>query len=152
MAGHSRRTPEQAERLREIVRMRRARFTEDQIAQRLGISQPRVSQLYKQALAEIPAHDVEEHRTEELGLIDDAIRSLMRIALEAGHPRTSVEAWNAIRGWAERKAKLLGLDAPTRSTVQVITADQIDAEIARLEAEIAAQEKSLADQDDRSAA
>lgn len=151
MPGRSRRTPEQAERLREIVRMPRARFTEDQIGQRLGISQPRVSQLYKQALAEIPAHDVEEHRAEEVGLIDDAIRSLMRIALEAGHPRTSVEAWNAIRGWAERKARLLGLDAPTRRAVEVITTDQIDAEIARLEAEIAARER-LADQDDRPAA
>ncbi len=37
----------------------------------------------------------------------------------------------------ERRAKLLGLDAPTR--MQVVTIDAVDAEIARLTAELAAQ-------------
>jgi len=42
----------------------------------------------------------------------------------------------------ERRAKLLGLDAPTR--VQVVTVDLVDAEIARLTAELAAQPGSPA--------
>ncbi|MGH3408116.1 MAG: sigma factor-like helix-turn-helix DNA-binding protein [Streptosporangiaceae bacterium] len=135
----TRRTPEQAERLRQIVQMRRAHFGQDQIAAKLGISQQRVSQLYKQALTEVPAQDIEEHRAEELILIDDAIRNLLRIAMDLStSPRTRVEAWNAIRGWSDRKARLLGLDAPARSRVEVITEDVIDAEIRRLETEIAA--------------
>jgi hypothetical protein len=48
--------------------------------------------------------------------------------------RTRVEAWSAIRGWAEHKARLLGLDAP--KTHAVLTLDAIDAQIATLEAEL----------------
>jgi hypothetical protein len=36
----------------------------------------------------------------------------------------------------ERRSKLLGLDMPTRSTVQVITEDSVDQAIAELEAQI----------------
>jgi hypothetical protein len=122
--------------MRQIVQMRRAHLGQDQIAAKLGISQQRVSQLYRQALAEIPAQDIEEHRTEELRLIDDAIRGLLRIIHNPGTtPRTAVEAWNSVRGWADRKARLLGLDAPSRSRVEVITEADIDTEWARLQAE-----------------
>lgn len=127
-------TPAQAERLAEVVSLRRQRLTQDEIARRLGISQQRVSQLYSQALAAFPAQQVDEHRAEELLLIDDAISDLLPVARDHDRPRTAVEAWSAIRGWAERKAKLLGLDAPTRS--EVITIDAIDAEIARLKVAI----------------
>lgn len=126
----------QAERLAQVVALRRRRLTQDEIARRMGISQQRVSQLYRQALAEIPASQIEEHRAEELMLIDDAIADLMPIARDHDRPRSAVEAWNAIRGWAERKARLLGLDAPTRNAIEVITSDMVDAEIARLEAEL----------------
>lgn len=37
----------------------------------------------------------------------------------------------------ERRAKLLGLDAPTKSRVEVVTEDVVDAEIRRLEDELA---------------
>lgn len=131
-----RRTPAQAERLAEVVALRRQRLTQDEIARRMGISQQRVSQLYRQALAEVPASDVGEHRAEELMLIDDAIANLMPIARDHTRARSAVEAWNAIRGWAERKARLLGLDAPARQRVEVITEDAIDAELERLAAEI----------------
>jgi hypothetical protein len=49
-----------------------------------------------------------------------------------------VEAWRAILGWAERKARLLGLDAPIRSQPQIIATDKLDAEIEALVAELAA--------------
>ena len=38
----------------------------------------------------------------------------------------------------DRRARYLGLDAPTRSRVEVVTEDVVDAEIRRLEAELAA--------------
>lgn len=131
----SRMTEEGRLKRAQVVSLRRQRLTFDQIAEQLGISQQRASQLYRSALAEVPVADIEEHRAEELVLIDDAISNLMVIAknVKAG-PRAQIEAWNSIRGWAERKAKLLGLDAPERR--EVISIDQIDREIARLTAEL----------------
>jgi hypothetical protein len=49
-------------------------------------------------------------------------------------PRTKVEAWNSLRGWAEHKAKLLGLFAPTKA--EVVTISALDQQIAQLEAEM----------------
>lgn|ERR1035437_3947658 len=136
MAARIRRTPAAAERLADVVALRRQRLTQADIARQLGISQQRVSQLYAQALAEVPAAQVAEHRAEELMLIDDAIADLLPIARDHTRPRSAVEAWNAIRGWADRKARLLGLDAPARSKVEVITEEMVDAEIRRLETEM----------------
>jgi hypothetical protein len=125
-----------AERRAQVVALRRGRATFDQIGRALGISKQRAHELYRTALAEIPAQQVDEHRAEELILIDDAIASLMIIARDHSRPRSAVEAWNAVRGWADRKARLLGLDAPRRQTVEVITSEMIETEIARLEAEL----------------
>jgi len=49
-------------------------------------------------------------------------------------PRSRIDAWLAIERWTERKAKMLGLDAPTRS--EVVTIGALDMEIAKLEAEL----------------
>lgn len=125
-----------AERRAQVIAMRRSRATFDQIGRALGVSRQRAHELYRQALAEIPAAQLEEHRAEELMLIDDAIADLMIIARDHSRPRSAVEAWNAIRGWADRKARLLGLDAPRRQAVEVITSEMIETEISRLEAEL----------------
>ena len=118
-----------------VLELRRQRWTFVDIAEELGLSRQRAQQLYDSALAEFPAANLEEHRAEELVLIDDATRHLMTIAKDqkASH-HARIEAWNSIRGWAERKARLLGLDAPERH--EVITVAQIDREIARLTAEL----------------
>ncbi len=124
-----------AERRAQVVALRRRRATFDQIGRTLGISRQRAHQLYSQALGEIPAPQLDEHRAEELILIDDAIRDLMKIARDSQtSPRTAVEAWTSIRGWAERKAKQLGLDAPTR--FEHLTLDAIDAELRLARAEM----------------
>jgi hypothetical protein len=123
-----------AERRAQVVALRRRRATFDQIGRALGITRQRAWQLYQQALADAPAPHVDEHRAEELVLIDDAIADLMKLARDHNAPRTAVEAWNGIRGWSERKAKLLGLDAPTR--FEHLTIDAIDAEIRMLKAEM----------------
>ncbi len=51
----------------------------------------------------------------------------------------------------DRRAKLLGLDAPTKSRVEVITQDQIEAEIERLSREIAEQEQHERQQEEAAA-
>jgi hypothetical protein len=124
-----------AERRAQVVALRRRRATFDQIGRALGVSKERAWKLYQEALAQVPAAQVDEHRAEELVLIDDAIAALMRIARDGGtSPRTAVEAWTSVRGWAERKAKLLGLDAPTR--FEHLTLDAIDAELRKAKAEM----------------
>jgi hypothetical protein len=124
-----------AERRAQVVALRRRRATFDQIGRALGITRQRAWQIYQGALAEIPAAHADEHRAEELVLIDDAIAALMKIARDGDTtPRTAVEAWTGIRGWAERKARLLGLDAPTR--FEYLTLDAIDAELRLARAEM----------------
>ncbi len=131
------RTPDSAARRARAVELRRARWTFDAIAADLGVSKQRAHELYLSALREVPAANVEQHRAEELALIDDAARELMEIARgpEVG-ARTRVEAWSVLRSWAERKAKLLGLDAPAPQRVEVITEDAIDAQIRALREEL----------------
>lgn len=108
---------EAAERRARVVALRRQRRTFADIGNELGVSAQRAHQLYWEAVEEVPAAEVHQHRAEELILIDDAIADLLMLAKSHRQPRTAVEAWNSIRGWAERKAKLLGLDAPTRAEI-----------------------------------
>lgn len=129
-----------AERRARVIELRRRRMSFAEIGAELGVSLQRAHAIYRETLAAIPAQHVEEHRAEELVLIDDAIANLLLIARDHDRPRTAVEAWTSIRGWAERKAKLLGLDAPAQV---VLTMDTIEAEIRRLEAELACQPSSL---------
>jgi hypothetical protein len=124
-----------AERRARVVELRRRRLSFVEIGREMGVTGQRAFAIYREALAAIPAQQVEEHRAEELALIDQAIRDLLPLAENHERPRSAIEAWNAIRGWAERKAKLLGLDAPAR--VEVLTLDAIDAEIRKLQAEFA---------------
>jgi hypothetical protein len=143
MTPRKRLTPASAARRVEVIKMRRARLTFAQIGDRLGISQQRAGQIYRAALSDIPAQQVDEHRAEELELIDLAVNRLMSIAADPEtSPRTRVEAWSAIRGWSERKSKLLGLDSPSKH--EVITLDAINAEIEKLAAELAAGSDDLA--------
>lgn len=143
------RTVECAEKKARIVELRRQRINWTDIGKAMGLSVPRCRTLYDQALAEIPAQHVDEHRAEELMLVDDATADLMIIAKDENvTPRSRIEAWSIIRSWAERKAKLLGLDAPT----QVVRIDNIDKEIAELTKEMeamAAAGQDVRDEDQR---
>lgn len=126
-------TKQTLEREALVVEMRTRRMTFDAIAAELGVSQTRAVQIYQGALARIPAQKVQEHRAEELMLVDAAIADLVTIIEEAKLANTwqdrknAIDAWGKIRDWSERKAKLLGLDAPTKNVTLTIT--QIDTEL-----------------------
>ena len=125
-----------AERRAQVVQLKRTKLSFAEIGRRIGITGQRAGQLYREALAQVPRMAVEEHRVEELELYDTAIHQLMRIATDTTvTPRTRVEAWTSIRGFAERKAKLLGLDSPAK--FEVISLDAIDAKIIELTRELA---------------
>lgn len=126
-------TTDQALRRAQIVRLRTARLTWDEIGRRLGISGQRAGQVYRAALAEAPVPDREEHRTDEVEFADTATRELLRIATDPStSPATQVECWRALRAWADLKAALLGLDEPTRPPELTLAA--INDQIERIEA------------------
>lgn len=145
-------TPEEsAQRRARIVELRRPgqRLTWSEIGRREDITPQRAHQIYDDALAAYPVTALAEARHEESELIDAAVRDLMSIATDdreyedskgnmrpVTSARTRVEAWSAIRGWSEHRAKLLGLNAPSRSTVDVVTHDSLAEEMQRLAAEL----------------
>lgn len=132
-----------------VVQLRRERRTWDAIGADIGVSKQRAHKIYQEALAEYPISALGEHRAEEGELIDQAIRDLLAIAADDREyenadgvskpvvsPRTRVEAWSAIRGWSEHRARLYGLNAPTRTQVDVVTRDSLATELERLAAEL----------------
>src|SRR3954465_2631121 len=122
-----RRTPEAAARRARVVELRRAHWPWADIGVDLGITAQGAQQLYSAALAEAPVAQLEEHRAEELLLVDAATRALLTLAWDRDVPaRTRIEAWSTIRAWAERKAKLLGLDASTKVSASILSTAQID--------------------------
>lgn len=126
-----------AERTASVVEWRSEGVPFAEIGRRLEVSAQRAHQIWEKALADLPAPKLAEHRASQLTLIDAAIRDLLKIARdEQVSPRTRVESWTALRGWAERQAKLLGTDSPTRKEITVISQDVVDAEIQKLTAEL----------------
>lgn len=134
-----------AQRRGKVVELRRQRKTWDVIGQELGVSKQRAHRIYQEALAEYPTSQLAEHRHEELELIDQAIQQLHAIIYatepdeatgKAVSARTRVEAISALRAWSQHRATLLGLNAPTRSQVDVVTHDSLAQEMERLAAEL----------------
>lgn len=92
-----------------------------------GLSPQRAHQLYQRALATLPAPGINQHRATQQELIRTGIRELLTIARRPnGSDRTKVEAWSGIGKLMEREAKLLGLDAPMRKEITVLTEDAVD--------------------------
>jgi hypothetical protein len=124
-----------AERRARVVELRSRRWTFEMIGTELDITGQRAGQLYRAALAAIPARNVDEHRAEASEMCDQAIRELLSIAKDpkAGL-RHKIDSWHCIRSWEEHRARILGTNAPIRT--EVMTLSNIDQQIAELEAEL----------------
>lgn len=102
-----------------VVEARRQHLTYAEIGAELGVSLQRAHEIYLEALEAIPAKQVELHRAEAAQLAHAAIDDLLVIARDHKQPRTSVEAWGQVRGWAERLSKIQGTDAPLKVDANV---------------------------------
>lgn len=145
-----------AKRRAEAVAMRMSGATYDQIAEALGYASKAaayvdISRALEASVAE-QRRTVELYREEELQSLDvllaEAWAILKRDHVTVSHGRIIVDdegnkllddgptlqAIDRVLKIRERRAKLLGLDAPTK--VEAITVDALDAEIARLAAEL----------------
>jgi hypothetical protein len=133
MAGKarpSRITPDVLEKEAQVLKLRRVGFTFDLIAKELGYSHASGAQkAYVNACKRIVRSDVEEIRKEEQDRLDIA-----QTAIWQGVLRGDVPSVSALIRIMERRARLLGLDMPTKQQIEVTNTDgnTIDAEVARL--------------------
>ena len=124
-----------------IIERRASRVSFQKIGDEIGLSAPRVHEIFQEVQNRIPAQRIGDLRAEESDLADRAIANLLEIAENTNvSPRTRAEAWNSIRGWSESKRKLFGVDAPTRREITVVSNETIDMAIVELTKEMAAME------------
>lgn len=132
--------PSPAERQRaqqrraQVLQWRLAGWPFDQIAARLDppVSMQRAHQLYRAALAQIvrePADDLIKAECERLDLLWRAVIA-RALAGSARHAEVAVRV-------LERRARLLGLDAPTRTEVR-LSVEEVEALDAEIEGLLAA--------------
>lgn len=115
------------------------KLTQSAIAERLGISQPRVSQILSEARAKLPPVDLAAIRAEAVALYDRVQREALKLAEMEGAPVTSGKDGDIVRDpeggavvrdyggrvkalqlalqAAEDRRKLLGADAATKQEV-----------------------------------
>lgn len=154
------REPEQVERDARAVELRRRHLTYQQIADELGFaSKSSAYDAVRRGLADSVMETNDEVRQQELERLDDLARRALIVMTTkhykvngkevVQHPQTRepliddapvLRAVETLLKVMERRARLLGLDAPQQ--VEMITMGSIESEIARLAAEIRLRESA----------
>jgi hypothetical protein len=113
----------------EIVKLRRGGLTWDLIGERVKLSPSGAQKAYDRSLARVVAEDVQAIRQLETERLDLAQSAIWGKVLQGDNPSIA----NLLR-IMERRAKLLGLDQPTRIQAEMITYDatSIEAELSRI--------------------
>ena len=119
---------ENAEKQRQALELRKAGATFEQIARQLGYANAGGAyKIVQAALRDTVQQPADEVRQLELERLDAMLRALWPAAIQG--------KWLAVDRCLlimDRRARLLGLDAPTRRIVEVIDDTTIDREIQRL--------------------
>jgi hypothetical protein len=131
--------PEIIERERRVIELRRAGATFDEIARQVGYTAPGTAyDAYKRALDRtLQMAGSEECRSQELDRLDR-----LQVAVWPSAMRGDEKAVANVLRIMDRRARLLGLDAPIKHEMLLEVADptSIDAEVARLAAMLGEQE------------
>jgi hypothetical protein len=140
----------------EAAKLRVRGHTYQAIADQLGFASPGAAHdAVSRSLAESVRLPFEQQRELALNQLDQlackawevvqarhCVVSAGKVMAEGGtplpDPRPVLEALSVLVRIEERKARLLGLDAPRKTAVGVITEEVVDAEIGRLQREIEA--------------
>jgi hypothetical protein len=161
-SGRFLRTAEQKRADQRACELRSASLSYAQIGELLGVSRSTACDMVRRGIADVPTERAEQTRALELEKLDRLERRALevldtdhvrvehgRIILHDGKPlvdyRPTLHAIATLVRVAERRAKLLGLDAPARHAVDVITDEVVEAESNRLRAEIADMRAELGD-------
>ena len=113
----------------EIVKLRRGGLPFDLIGERVGLSTSGAQRAYERSLARVVKEDVDAIRQVETERLDLAQSAIWGKVLQGDN--ASIQSLIRIM---DRRAKLLGLDQPTRIQAEVITydANSIESELARI--------------------
>lgn len=155
--GKFTRTADTARRDAEACELRARGASYQQIADRLGYGDRSLAyRAVQRALTAVVVEDVEMLRTLECERLDEmtrhawAVMADEHVLVDHGHVvhgpdgkplidwRPTLRAVDTLLKVSERRSRLLGLDAPARTRVQVVSESDVDAAIAELSAEIAA--------------
>ena len=150
------RTIAQRNREARALNLRKGGFSYDAIAAELGYAdRSGAYRAIQRALARTLSEPADELRKLEVERLDDLWRRT-QVILATRHavlyqgadtgfddPGPRLKAIEVGIRVMERRAKLLGLDAPVKTRVEVITEDVVDAEIKRLEAELGEREQHI---------
>lgn len=134
-AKKSKLNPETLEKEAKVLEMRRGGFTFDLIATRLGYaSASGAYKAYQTACNRIVYSEVAETRNVEMDRLDIAQAAIWGDIINGATPEDRARGVQALVRIMERRAKLLGLDMPTKAQIEVTNYDTstIDAEVARL--------------------
>jgi hypothetical protein len=111
--------PEVIDKERRVLEMRLAGITFDAIAKNVGYASPGSAyNAYKRALVRTLQEPAEEIREAEVARLDRLMAGVWTAAL-----RGEVRSVEAVLRIMDRRAKLLGLDQPTRVQAEVISYD-----------------------------
>lgn len=122
--------PQQIERDRQVLELRRGGATWDQIAQVVGFSNPgSAHKSYQRAMKLTLQQPADELRNAEVDRLDRLQRAFWNDALEG-----NVRAADLILRIIDKRAKILGLEAPVKVQAEVVNYDghAVDAEVERL--------------------
>jgi hypothetical protein len=144
--GRSKVKPETLEKEKKVLEYRRGGLTFDLIAERLGYaSASGAHKAYLSACNRIVYEDVVEIRKSEMDRLDIAQAAIWGDLTDFNvDPNTRARLVLALIKIMERRARLLGLDMPTKAQVEVSIYDRdtIDAEVQRLVAILNSQPQS----------
>ena len=127
-----------AQRRVQVAALRLAHLSQPEIARQVGVALATVNadlQALRKEWAERRLTSYEEWLEEELAKLDRLERSLLPLAIQG-----KVTVVDRVLAIMDRRAKLLGLDAPELHRHTIVSMDAVDAEIERLE-------RALADSD-----
>jgi predicted DNA-binding protein (UPF0251 family) len=130
------RTEDQAILDTEALKLRSNGLTYQKVADYLGVSKSTAFERVQRALAAIPREAVEEYRKLETERLDTMLERVMEKVTYDDGKSGFLFAVDRALAIMDRRAKLLGLDSPTKH--EVITLGAVEAEIQRLEAKLGA--------------
>ncbi len=119
--------PGTVERERRAVEMRARGATYREITQELGVDTASAHRMVSRALARVPAEAVKDLRALELLRLEELWRLLARIIQSAvDKPELQLRTIDRMMAVMERTARLMGLDAPPKRVVEVVTDEVLE--------------------------
>lgn len=154
---------EVADREARALDLRRQGATYAQIGDRIGVTEAAAYKIVKRVLDRVTveaAPDVRKLEADRLDQFQLAALAVLRrqhytvsggqiVKDDDGRPLVddgpTLQAIRTLLSVQERRAKLLGLDAPARVDMKVLTVDMLDARIAELQAQLADNDRQATD-------